>query len=92
MDLPLTLNWTLTAGQVAQMFGESEPTFRKRLPARLAAGFPPRLPGTTRFSRPAVENWFRTYGAAAPIEPARISAVDEARELLEQQYAAGKAA
>lgn len=80
--------WTLTIGQVAQMFGESEPTFRKRLGKRLEGGFPPRLPGSKDWSRPVVEDWFRSNGKQSPIEPVKASALDEARQELEGRYAA----
>lgn len=61
---------TCTAGQVAQLLGLSETTFDRRRPELLAAGFPDRLPGVGKWSRPAVIAWItrngRTDGGQEP--------------------------
>lgn len=90
LDAPvLNTKWTLTIGQVAHLFGESEPTFRKHLAARLKLGFPNRLPGTTKWSLPAVKHWFAhnggTYGGGQ--QDTVPDAIDEARSSLAQVYA-----
>lgn len=86
----LVEDFTLSIGEVAVMNHMSEPTFRKRRAMLEALGFPQKLPGSLRYSRPAVERWFRTNGgqAAAPeIEPSIDIAVQGVREQLEQEYA-----
>lgn len=80
----------LAAGQVAQLLGVSEPTFRKRrLTLEERHGFPPKLPGFNTWSRAAVMRWISTNGR--PDAPAEPEASAEAAE-LERAYARGEAA
>lgn len=84
-------NLTLVIGQVAQMLGMSEPTFRKKRAELEALGFPRHLPGLKVYSRPAVERWFRTNGdqlATPAIEPTITVEINAAQAELETEYAA----
>ncbi|MGZ5905142.1 MAG: hypothetical protein ACXWKQ_07325 [Reyranella sp.] len=78
----------LTAGQVAQLLGLSEPMFRKKAAGLQALGFPGRLPGLAKWSRPAVVRWISSNGATTqqsgpPLDETLAIEVSE----LEKDYA-----
>lgn len=62
MDFPVE-RLTVTAGQVAAMFGLSKKTFQNKLRELTDShNFPQKLPGSKDWSRPVVEDWFNRNG------------------------------
>jgi predicted DNA-binding transcriptional regulator AlpA len=57
---------TCTTGQVCHLLGMSEETFRRRLKQGLLVNFPPKLPGVSKYSKPAVTAWIRNNGRVMP--------------------------
>ena len=55
---------TISAEEIAAALGLSADRFRRTWRRLVAdAGFPPRLPGGWRWSRPAIAAWFRAMGS-----------------------------
>lgn len=73
------------AAELAWMLGlGAVETFYNKRRALEAAGFPPRLPGLTKWSRPAVLRWIETNGEShLPAEPEAA----EPGNGLERRYA-----
>jgi predicted DNA-binding transcriptional regulator AlpA len=81
---------TISIGQVAQMLGMAEKTFRNKRSELELLGFPKKLPGLTGYSAAAVRHWIRTNGGTYPpaaIEPALSIEIADAQRVLEQAYA-----
>lgn len=81
---------TYSLAEVAAKFRVTPDTFRNKRRTLEAAGFPRRLPGSTLWSRPAVDHWFTTSGNTyAPLMTPETAdaAVEKAREALENRYA-----
>lgn len=81
---------TYTLLQLQEALQESSPEAARNRITLLerAHGFPPRLPGhTARWSRPAIDEWFLTWGAAPTAAAAAITPVIELRSMLEKVHA-----
>lgn len=87
---------TCTAGQVAHLLGMSSRTFDRQRPELKKAGFPEKLPGTGKWSRPAVVAWISSNGAPTVATPRGIDNGDPEIEAivtgLEREYGKGRAA
>ncbi len=87
---------TCAAADVAHLLGLSERTFNKRRPELSAAGFPDKLPGVNKWSRPAVVAWISSNGAPTVATPRGADIGDPAIEAvatdLEAEYGRGRAA
>ena len=93
LDFNLNGSMTLTSGQVANLLGLSEPTFRRRFGKGDLPNFPARLPGVGKWSKPAVVAWISSNGQLSTAQPRGVPMGDPAIEAivadLEQVY--GKA-
>ena len=74
------------AADVAAMLGMTTGSFYTRRAALEADGFPPRLPGLARWSRPAIADWIARNGRARR-EISGDTAIDIRRAGLEGEYA-----
>lgn len=87
---------TCNAGQVAHLLGMSERMFNRQRPELKAAGFPEKLPGVNKWSRPAVVAWITGNGQMTVAAPRGIPNGDPEIEALvtglEEEYGKGKAA
>lgn len=81
---------TLSIGQVARLLGMTDYTFRQKRAELEALGFPKKLPGLKKWSRPAILIWFRTNGgqlATPEIDLPLGQEIAAARDELEGEYA-----
>lgn len=87
---------TCNAVEVAHLLGLSERIFNKRRPELTAAGFPSKLPGVGKWSRPAVVAWISSNGETSVAQPRGVDRGDTGIEAiasdLEGQYGRGRAA
>ncbi len=60
---------TCSAGQVAHLLGLSERMFNRQRAELKAAGFPDKLPGVNKWSRPAVVAWISSNGQTTVATP-----------------------
>lgn len=81
---------TCTNGQVAHLLGMSEDTFARRLRQKMLVGFPAKLPGVNKYSRPAVVAWISSNGQTTVAQPRGIPQGDPEIEAivsdLEEEY------
>lgn len=87
MSNPHMVPQTTSAKGAAKMLGMSTGSFYNKKTSLLAAGFPDRLPGTNRWSIPAIQRWISCNGdmsAAQP--PTEDHQIAEAKSRLEQTY------
>lgn len=91
MDGSMTCNVV----EVAHLLGLSERTFNKRRPQLDAAGFPDKLPGVNKWSRPAVVAWISSNGQTTVATPRGVPQGDPAVEAvtsdLERRYGSAAA-
>lgn len=87
---------TCTAGQVAQLLGMSEDTFARRMRQKLLIGFPAKLPGVNKWSRPAVVAWISSNGETSVAQPRGVDRgsddIAAVASDLEAEYGRGRAA
>jgi hypothetical protein len=87
---------TCNAVEVAHLLGLSERIFNKRRQELAAAGFPDKLPGVGRWSRPAVVAWISSNGETSVAQPRGVDRGDEniaaVASDLEAEYGRGRAA
>lgn len=88
MSNPHMVPQTTNAKGAAALLGISVGSFYNRKTRLLAAGFPDRLPGTNRWSIPAIRRWIAGNGdMAAAQPPSEDDEIAEARARLERHYA-----
>ena len=90
LQFNLNGSMTCTSGQTAHLLGLSDTTFLRRLRKGQFPGFPQKLPGTNKWSRPAVVAWISSNGQATAPQPRGIPYGDPEIEALvsdlEQTY------
>ena len=78
---------TMSASEIADLFGWKLATFLRKRGTLHAAGFPRPLPtgsGSPIWSRRLVDLWIATNGAAQPVDPEQsLDPITAAREALE---------
>lgn len=88
MTNPHRVPQTTNARGAANMLGMSVGSFYNKKTKLLAAGFPDRLPGTNRWSIPAIQRWIASNGdMSAAAVPTEEDEVAEAKARLEKHYA-----
>ena len=82
LDFNLNGSMTCTVGQVANLLGLSEHTFRRRFGKGELPNFPPRLPGVGKWSKPAVVAWISSNGELSAARPRGVPDGDPAIEAI----------